>query len=196
MKLHFEAQVKITIQSPALRSHTQILSVIPYQCYLSVNLPDRSIRGGRQKSLVISGPAEIIDYFQMTAEGSQNLARGNIIHWNSKPRLVFTRYVFFRACLNIAYAWGHSQWCLWVLCANNILIGWRFMLSSQEEQPQGRCSLPTTGNESLSAQAAASIVPAWEKSTVKQPIWPPRNASMGLLGIRQTFSRETLIRLV
>lgn len=61
---------------------------------------------------------------------------------------------------------------------------------------QTRCCLPTTGKASLSAQAAASIVPAWEKSTVKQPIWPPRNDSMGLLGIRQTFNRKTLVMLV
>lgn len=66
------------------------------------------------------------------------------------------------------------------------------MLRSQLERSssRGRCSLPTTGKASLSAQAAASAVPACEKSTVKQPIWPPRNASMGLLGIRQPFSRK------
>ena len=61
---------------------------------------------------------------------------------------------------------------------------------------QMRCCLPTTGKVSLSAQAAASIVPAWEKSTVKQPIWPPRNDSMSLFGIWQAFNRKSLVMLM
>lgn len=52
-----------------------------------------------------------------------------------------------------------------------------------------RC-LPTTGKASLSAQAAASLVPAWENRTVKQPILPPRKAKPCLLGIRQIYHRE------
>lgn len=69
---------------------------------------------------------------------------------------------------------------------------WRGALSTGSV----KCYLPTTGKASLSAQAAASIVPAWEKSTVKQPIWPPRNDSTGLLGIRQTFNGKTWVTLV
>lgn len=57
-------------------------------------LPDSSIRGGRQKAAVISGPAEIIHYFEVTIEGSQNLARGNLIHWN-KNSILFIFFTWF-----------------------------------------------------------------------------------------------------
>lgn len=98
--------------------------------------------------------------------------------------------------LEVVDFWGHPQRCSWLLCINSKLIGWFLMRCSRGALSIGsftqmRCCLPTTGKASLSAQAAASIVPAWEKSTVKQPIWPPRNESMGLLGIRQTFNRKT-----
>lgn len=45
--------------------------------------PDSSIRGGRQKSLIISGPAEVIDDFQVAAERGQHPSGWDLIHWNS-----------------------------------------------------------------------------------------------------------------
>lgn len=158
-------------------------------------LPDSSIRGGRQKAAVISGPAEIIHYFEMTIEGSQNLARGNLIHWNKNSILfyLFIFYLIFKKyiCTDKEESRCHQRGVHGIQTAKK-LPGW-----SQQSIRRGtftpmRCDLPTTGNASLSAQAAASMVPAWEKSTVKQPIWPPRNASIGLLGIRQICNSKTL----
>lgn len=60
------------------------------------NLPDSSIRGGGQKATIISRPAEIIDYFQMATEGSQNPARWNLVHWKSQW-LVRLGCVWFRS---------------------------------------------------------------------------------------------------
>ncbi|TNN44024.1 hypothetical protein EYF80_045789 [Liparis tanakae] len=44
------------------------------------NSPHSSIRGGGQKAPIVSGPAEIVDDFEMAAEGRQRPTGGNLVH--------------------------------------------------------------------------------------------------------------------